>query len=398
MKKKPHLLYIDDEKENLIGFKAVFSGEYDISITTSLDEAYNFLMEKTFEVVLVDYKMPDENGIEFVTRIHELIPDTVFIIISAFADLDITINAMNSTVFYSFIQKPWKPSETRIILKNAVDAYRMKTENKRLLQELVHKNNELESSVEKEKQANALKDIFLKNISHELRTPLNGIIGFNQLISHHTNDEKVKKYSEISIESSQRLLQLMDNIMHASMLITKNSKINTTSFNVCNELEDIILRFADKVNENVKLEFNGLKKKSMFLETDRSKFISTIEILLDNALKFTMRGSVIVDVERINNTGEVEISVSDSGIGIKKSQHSIIFEPFRQGNEGVNREYGGLGLGLFIAKKYVEQLGGSLNFTSTYTKGTTFKITLGDMVRKHTSVSSPVPADVENFE
>ncbi|MFW6226869.1 MAG: hybrid sensor histidine kinase/response regulator [Bacteroidota bacterium] len=398
MKKKPHLLYIDDEKENLIGFKAVFSGEYDISITTSLDEAYNFLMEKTFEVVLVDYKMPDENGIEFVTRIHELIPDTVFIIISAFADLDITINAMNSTVFYSFIQKPWKPSETRIILKNAVDAYRMKTENKRLLQELVHKNNELESSVEKEKQANALKDIFLKNISHELRTPLNGIIGFNQLISHHTNDEKVKKYSEISIESSQRLLQLMDNIMHASMLITKNSKINTTSFNVCNELEDIILRFADKVNENVKLEFNGLKKKSMFLETDRSKFISTIEILLDNALKFTMRGSVIVDVERINNTGEVEISVSDSGIGIKKSQHSIIFEPFRQGNEGVNREYGGLGLGLFIAKNYVEQLGGSLNFTSTYTKGTTFKITLGDMVRKHTSVSSPVPADVENFE
>ena len=233
--------------------------------------------------------------------------------------------------------------------------------------------DELSKAKIKAEESNKLKSLFLANISHEIRTPMNGIIGFSRLLHEEAISEEIKKnYTEIIINSSEQLLKIIENILEVSQLESKKEKIAATICNLECALYNLIEVFRLKISSKnidlrTELEFND-KGSEIFI--DEIKLLKVLNILLENAVKFTHEGfiklSCKIDDERIH------FQVKDSGVGIDTENSFDIFDRFVQSNEKISAEFGGLGLGLAIAKENVEQLEGVLNFDSVKNKGTTF--------------------------
>jgi YesN/AraC family two-component response regulator len=133
MNNLPKILYIDDEPENLVGFRISFSKLFNISTAENTIDGYLLMQKNEFQVILVDYKMPGENGITFIERIKEEFADVVFIVISGYAELDVVINAININCIKNFVQKPWNYNEMKIMLYNATESYQIRKENKTLM-------------------------------------------------------------------------------------------------------------------------------------------------------------------------------------------------------------------------------------------------------------------------
>ncbi len=142
---KNTILYIDDEKENLESFQLAFWSKYNLLLAESTKEGEDFLKENNVKVIITDQKMAGETGLQFIDRIKHQYPDILFIVLTAYAELDIVLDAINSGV-YQFIQKPWDQKEMHQVISNALDKYDLQKENKELLIELKKKNEELKDS------------------------------------------------------------------------------------------------------------------------------------------------------------------------------------------------------------------------------------------------------------
>ncbi len=368
------ILYVDDDEENLIGFESVFSKSYRISTAANSESAYRLMKSTDFGVVLVDYKMPREDGIAYVERVRNEFPDTVFIIVSAWADVEVVIKAINMHCFYGFVQKPWNHHELSITLKNAIAAYHSKIENRRLTRELEERNSELLESVKREQEASNLKNIFLQNISHEVRTPLNSIIGFTNLILSSSNDKTIQNFATFVTQAGYQLLSTIHGILEASVIFSNKLELNKTSFDLSSCVKKVFDEHVSEANKKG-LKLINMVNSSIAIENDELKIMQVLAELVGNAIKFTENGSVSIECSVVAEN-EVAIKVKDTGIGIEPSKFSQIFEPFRQSDESNTRKYNGNGIGLFIAKSYAEFLGGELWVESRVGEGSTFLLFL----------------------
>lgn len=363
------VLYIDDDHENLLGFETVFSKQYSVQTALNTSEGYNIMKQSPLGVVMVDYKMPLEDGITFVERIKDEFPDTVFIIVSAYADMDVVIKAMNMNCFYGFVQKPWNHNELSITLKNATQAYQTRIENKRLNQILAERNAKLQESIKREQEANRVKNVFLQNISHEVRTPLNSIIGFSNLIKDNVKDETIKTYANFVSESGYQLLSTIHGILEASLIFSNQLSRNDSSFCLGALVEKVINEHKLTCEKPIEIS-NHVHHNGMAVN-DELKVEKILNELVSNAVKFTEKGSVSVYCYE-SSDGDVAIEVKDTGIGIEPEKMQQIFEPFRQSDESSTRRFNGNGIGLFVAKAYAEFIGGRLWVKSNPTQGSSF--------------------------
>lgn len=151
---KPAVLYIDDEKDNLVVFKASFHRDYEIYTTISPHEGLKILSEHPIEVLLTDQRMPDMTGTELLKIVLPDYPDVIRIIVTAYSDIEVVLQAVNNCGIYKYITKPWDKHELKITLDNAVAAFRLKKENKRLIQDLRHSNGALNQKVDELESAN----------------------------------------------------------------------------------------------------------------------------------------------------------------------------------------------------------------------------------------------------
>jgi len=236
---------------------------------------------------------------------------------------------------------------------------------------------ELINAKEKAEESNRLKTEFLHNMSHEIRTPMNGILGFSTLLDDQgISSEKQKQYIKFITNSSTQLLRIIDDILEISQLETKQVKAHKEK--VC--LNDLLLElfsiFDMKAKEKkIPLYLNkSLSDKRSLIYTDTLKLNKILGNLLENALKFTSAGFVEIGYQLKGNT--MEIYVQDTGIGINPEKQEIIFERFSQEEKELSKVYGGLGLGLSIAKENIELLGGSITLKSEKGKGSTFYVTI----------------------
>ena len=259
-------------------------------------------------------------------------------------------------------------------------------------EELASQNEELHSQAEElrvqqmaleEKNrevdmANRAKSEFLANMSHELRTPLNSIIGFSEVLedqSFGTLNEKQKKYAQNIHTSGMHLLQLINDILDLSKVEAGKMQLQYEEFSLPEILQDVkslIKTQADKKNLLFSIETD---ERVISLGADKQKFKQILLNLLSNAVKFTSKGGKItVGIRSVN--GYAQISVSDTGIGIKQENIGRIFEKFQQIDSKTAREYGGTGLGLALSRKFVEMHGGKIWVKSEYGKGSTFTFTI----------------------
>lgn len=362
-----NVLYLDDDEENLLGFETSFSKEFNILVASSVEQATEILQSNSIAVFLVDNKMPDEDGISFVKRIGKLYPNIIYILVTAYADIDTAISAINQNIFYHFIQKPWNYIELKNVINNAIDKYVLEAEKADLV-------TRLEIALEKEKNANELKNIFLSNISHEIRTPLNGIIGFTEIARNQAVPENVKEFLDIINESGQQLLRTFQAVLDSSMIISNQLKYLEERFDLKELLEEINGKIIAKYDRKHHIILKNNMLSNFYVCSDKHKISCILINLIDNALIYSNFNEVNIDFERLPESGKFILKVINTNSYIDASLHDLIFEPFRQADNSLNRKYSGNGLGLYIVKSYIDFLGADIELTSDK-KLTTFSIT-----------------------
>ncbi len=237
--------------------------------------------------------------------------------------------------------------------------------------------NELIKAREKAEESDRLKTAFLHNISHEIRTPLNAIVGFCALIGETDIDKHTRQsYIETIMQSSDQLLAIISDIVDISNIEANLVKLVKNEVDVELLLESTCKQFLPKaVEKNVKLEWKSeLSGPDALIFADRTKLIQILSNLLNNALKFTIAGSIKARCKKTDDY--LEFSISDTGIGIAPENYEKIFDRFYQVQNTISKFYEGTGLGLSISKAYVELMGGKIWLTSEQGKGTIFFFTV----------------------
>ncbi|MBU8891919.1 MAG: response regulator [Bacteroidales bacterium] len=242
-------------------------------------------------------------------------------------------------------------------------------------QALEYKNKKLEKANKRALESDRLKSVFLANISHEIRTPLNGILGFSQLLTKTTSTPDVmREYADLISNCGDNLLQIINNIMDISKIETSQLKISYSECNISGILNDVYNSNKNHIKDPGKLLFE-INEKDIISDKknrcDGKKVNQILNILIDNAIKFTAEGFIKIGCKQ-QDDNNLLFYVADSGIGIKKENYNLIFERFRQVDESNSREYGGAGLGLAVAKGLVEIMNGEIWFESKLVTGTTF--------------------------
>lgn len=227
----------------------------------------------------------------------------------------------------------------------------------------------LKKAKENAERSERLKSAFLANMSHEIRTPLNAIVGFSRIISEVENPEDKAEFCRIIEENNERLLHLVNELLDISKIEADMVKFNIQPIAMNELCEEVYHAFELRCPPEIQL-INEATGKEHFAMADKNRTIQIISNLIDNALKFTKRGSIHFGYKV---KGEfLEIYTTDTGIGIASDQLDTIFNRFVKANENIQ----GTGLGLSICKMLVEKMGGQICVESQLGKGTTFKFTL----------------------
>ncbi|WP_299754946.1 PAS-domain containing protein [uncultured Boseongicola sp.] len=265
---------------------------------------------------------------------------------------------------------PTKEGGIVSVFTDITDAKLHEEELDKLVQELAVARDE---AVE----ANSAKSQFLANMSHELRTPLNAIIGYSELliddVADDGNDEYIPDLTKVQ-RAGQHLLGLINDILDLSKIEVGKLELYIEEFNVEELITDISNTIAPLIDKNSNrleiVNINGIKS----INGDLTKIRQGLFNLLSNAAKFTENGLIKVTLGRGKESGLVEFSVKDEGIGMNEEQMERIFDPFTQADASTSRNYGGTGLGLTITREFCRMMGGDLLVESTPGVGSTFKM------------------------
>jgi signal transduction histidine kinase/CheY-like chemotaxis protein len=220
------------------------------------------------------------------------------------------------------------------------------------------------------------KDQFLANVSHEVRTPLNGVLGLLQLIDPSALPSPQDDYLSEAHKSARSLLAIVNDLLDLSKIEAGEMRLESVPFDVVSMTEEIAVNYASaaqakgielltEIDPDVPPEICG----------DPLRLRQVISNLVNNALKFTKEGEVVIGLRVRNRSSshvDLEIRVSDTGVGVAEEQFEAIFRPFSQADASTTREYGGTGLGLPICRQLVGLMGGNLELSSTLGKGSTF--------------------------
>jgi len=237
-------------------------------------------------------------------------------------------------------------------------------------------NNELMIAKEKAEESDRLKSSFLSNLSHEIRTPMNAILGFTVLLTDpDLSKEKRENYNSIIQHNGNHLLSIIDDIIEISKIETKQVTPNLSIINLNNFFDELSLLMSVNLPKDKKIELRTKippDNASLSFKTDEVKLKQIMINLISNAIKFTDTGFVEFGYE-VNE--KIIFFVRDTGIGIDKVHHEMIFERFRQVDGDNSIIKGGSGLGLAIAKAYTLLLGGQISIESETGNGSLFKVT-----------------------
>jgi signal transduction histidine kinase/CheY-like chemotaxis protein len=249
----------------------------------------------------------------------------------------------------------------------------IRSQTNQLLQD---KNNELQLAKEKAEQASKARADFLSTVSHELRTPLNAINGITHLLLEENPKKSQYQYLTSLKFSGDYLLNFINDILEINRVESENIEIEKINVNIKQLLDDIYNSFKEVAGHNGnELVLDVDENIPEHLIGDPTKLSQIFINLINNALKFTKEGTVIISAKIVKSCAEmttISFKIIDNGIGIPPDKQKTVFESFSQGSVEINRKYGGTGLGLAIVKRLVSLLGGEIQLESVEKAGSTF--------------------------
>ncbi|MGC0119020.1 ATP-binding protein [Pseudoalteromonas piscicida] len=219
---------------------------------------------------------------------------------------------------------------------------------------------------------------FIAKISHELRTPLNGLVGMLQACRKETDIKEIKSNLSVAVNSADMLITLINDVLDFSKLNSNNLKLDNTPFDLHQLVEQVVGLYSPACREKgLSINFHIHKQGTNWLYSDPTRVKQIIANLVSNAIKFTPTGSIDIyaDVLGSETSPVLQLSVSDTGIGIAKTNQVHLFQPFSQGDASVSRHFGGTGLGLSIVFELCNLLQGEVQVESELGKGSTFVVT-----------------------
>ena len=390
--KNANILIVDDQEANIDVLEGLLEMQGYTSIKTTTDPRDVLHLFASFEpdLILLDLMMPHLSGFEVMEQLKSIVQANTYLpilVLTADATSEARQRALSNGAS-DFLTKPFDLIEVGLRIRNLLlTSYLMQQvqNQNQILEEKVKErtlelettNIELNIAKEKAEATDRLKSSFINNISHEIRTPLNGILGFGQILTDpEIETEEKEEYLSMMNQSSERLINTVTNFMDISLLTSGNQTVFKKEIALNGIINEAISKFRITANEkNITLAFNPpAQVTEIKLLSDRELLTKIICQLIDNAVKFTKQGTVNVDY---NINGETLLfTVKDTGIGIAAENIPRIFDSFMQENINNTRAYEGSGLGLPIAKGFIELLGGNIVVESEKGKGSKFSFSL----------------------
>ncbi|MDZ4163551.1 MAG: ATP-binding protein [Smithellaceae bacterium] len=396
------LLVEDDRVDQLAFQRAVRENKfpYEYAIAGSLREAREALGRETFDVILADYHLGDGTALELLTEERE----TPVIIMTGSASPRGAVEAMKAGAC-DYLLKDGEREYLQIMPVTVGKVLKIKAAERerqdfyeRLEQLVTERTAELAevnaklrtayAAVEQARDAAELasrtKTEFIMNMSHEFRTPLNAVVGFTQVLQgeyYGPLNDKQRRYLEDLAKGALRLQQLTENIFLFAQVDQGSDAPQPSAFLLEEFLGSTLDAWRDEAAaRGITLERKGDVPAQTMISSDPEKLRIVLDHLLGNALKFNRaEGAVTLQARLVGVAGfpaAIEISVADTGIGIRAEDLARLFQPFTQLEAPLNKTYAGVGLGLALSKRLVESLGGRLEVESEYGRGSRFYFTL----------------------
>ncbi|MDR1021406.1 MAG: response regulator [Synergistaceae bacterium] len=352
------ILIVDDEPVNIQVLSNLLSMQnYTVFKAYSGAEALEMMESHGgFDLVLLDVMMPKMSGYEVCRRLrenHTMFDLPILMLTAKNQTQDIVLGFQSGANDY--VQKPFDKDE---LLARV-----------RTLLELKHAMSEAMA-------ANKAKSLFLANMSHEVRTPLNAMVGLTTLLLKTPMDDRQRDYTEKMHRASTTLQGLIDDILDFTKIEAGDMKLQCISFDIKKLFDDLFVFFQEQnAGPDVALRFQIDPALPSALMGDPVRLQQIFINLVDNACKFTEKGSVTVSVtasELGQDSVTVGFAVEDTGIGMSQEQIEGIFAAFNQADNSSTRKYGGTGIGLSITRQMVELMGGEISVESEEGKGTKF--------------------------
>ncbi|MEM1310516.1 MAG: ATP-binding protein [Cyanobacteria bacterium P01_H01_bin.153] len=403
MNKPLNILVIDDDAVDRMAVRRYFA-KTPLPVTVVEAEtvlaAQQRLAKATFDCILLDFRLPDGDGIDLIKELRFAGNSLPVIVLTGQGDEQTAVDLMKAGATDYLAKSLLSPDSLHSLVRHAMNAYRAEQrawaaqEQLRQTNFLLRKQNqELEAQRQqiehqnlKLLEANRHKSEFLATMSHELRTPLNSVMGFSQILKSQTkgalNDYQLKMAERI-FSNGESLLNLVDDILDMSTIEANRLELAPHFF----DLEALVKEVVSELS--LMAERKGLKiqtaialQKGMAYN-DRQRLKQILVNLFSNAIKFTREGQISIVVNTVAKNS-IEIIMQDTGVGIAEDQLQRIFQPFSQADQTIKRQYSGTGLGLAITHSLVTMMEGLITVNSQPDQGSTFRVQIPRQISQPT--------------
>jgi signal transduction histidine kinase len=354
---KIKVLYVDDEENNLLAFKASFRFDFNIKLANSPEEAFKILDEEEFQIILSDFRMPFMTGVEMFEKIRVNYPEPVRMLLTAYSDIESLIDAVNKGHIFRYIKKPWQEADIKTAIEEGYKFYLTRNI-------LADKHKELIA---------AYKDLdrFVYSVSHDLRSPLMGILAIAQLIEKEQNLKEIHTLIYYVQKNVGKLDEFIKNLLEYYRV--KRGELTLRPIRFQKIIDDLSAMYvADTLIQRIKLDVK-VEQSGEFV-SDPMVIMVVLQNLLSNAIKYQKENGVdrFVKLNADIRNNMAVIRVEDNGIGIEAEYQDKVFDMFfRASSQGL-----GSGIGLYNTKHALDKLDGSIKLHSVLGEGSLFEVTI----------------------
>jgi signal transduction histidine kinase len=354
----PYVLYVDDEAANLVVFSAGLRGTVSVVTAPSGATALELMRKQEIAVLVADQRMPGMSGVDLLDAVRTEFPDTVRILMTAYSDLEAAIDAINRGHVHLYLRKPWEPVELRQVLVQAVERYRA-----------VRWATELERRMRETERMYSL-GVIAAGVAHELRGPLTSLTLNLEDITQLLGDVSDRKDLAAALADSRTSAHVIAEIINSVELSTRSR--TDEDVNLKEVVEFAVRSAMGEVRHRGQLRLTVSEVPP--IRGSRTRLGQVVLNLLVNAIEALdpeQRQRNLLSVTLGLEQRDAVLTVEDNGSGIAADVLSRVFDPFF-----TTKAEGGTGLGLAISKQIVQELGGTIEVSSTVGRGTTFRVRL----------------------